>query len=406
MKQFKKVFVIIILFAVLFSCGKENVKVTSSEINKIVASANSFGYKIFKTLIKEDKAKAENVFISPMSIYTALSMALNGAKQNTYKEMTTVLNVNDFNIKKVNALNKVLLEKLSGLNPEVKLKIANSLWINNTGNVKVREKFVSDCEDFFDAEVRKTRFNSSAVGDINAWVADKTDDMIKQLIDKLSERDKIVLLNAIFFHGIWEKQFKEKDTKNRTFTLADGRKIRHPLMYQKDRFLYSANTDYQALRLDYGENSKAGLIIILPKKGRDIYKIYDELNADALNQIPFRSSEGKIYIPKFKISYGVKSLVATLKKMGMKSAFSMSANFKNMITNKDVYISNVLHKAVIDLNEKGTKAAAATAVIMLEKSAPMPSDYFVFKANRPFLYFIRDNKTGLILFMGIMQNPA
>ncbi len=389
-----------LLFALfVFSCGEKTKKVDVKKLSSIIDASNSFAYRLFENLIQNEKGK--NVFISPTSIYTALSMAMNGAKGTTYNEMADILGLKSLTRKQINLLSKALLESLSNLNPEIKLNIANSIWIDNS--VKAVKKFIKDSKDNFNSEIRNLKFNASTPGKINSWVADNTDNMIKKLISTLPANAKIVLLNAIFFHGKWKEPFKEHNTRPRVFTMENGVKIKHPIMHQMEEHPYYENSKYQVLRLDYGKERKAGIVLILPKAGKKAAEIYKEIMNDKIKTFPYHTKKGYVYLPKFKISYGVKSIVSPLMSLGMKKAFTPMADFNNMVEAGKLKIADVLHKAVIELNEKGTKASGSTAIVMEKTAARL--DVFRFIANRPFLYFITDNRTGLILFMGIMHKP-
>ncbi len=399
MNNVKKIGLFLILVLTVVSCGGKTVKVSDNDLGKIVKASNKFGFKLFKKL----NSGNDNVFISPTSIYTALTMALNGATGKTYEEMASILNVDAMNLKQVNTLNLSLLNKLDELNPGVKLKIANSMWIDK--KIKVNDQFIDNGKEYFNSEIKNVRLDGSAVAKINSWVSDKTDGMIKKLLQSLPCAAAVVLLNAIFFHGKWKIPFKEKFTKKSPFNLPNGRRIRHPIMFQSEKTPYYETGDFQAIRLDYGEKRKAGIVILLPKEGKSINNVYEKILENGLTSIKFRKKKGRIYLPKFKVSYGAKSLKDALKSLGMKTGFTTNASFRNLSKSTGLMIDDVLHKAVIDLNEKGTKAAAATAIVF-KRTSFSGKRPFVFNANRPFLYFIRDNETGLVLFMGVLNSPG
>jgi serpin B len=261
---------------------------------------------------------------------------------------------------------------------------------------------------YYKAVARKLDFsNSSSPGVINSWISKKTGGMIKKMIDMLKERQRLILINAIFFHGKWKEPFKKKYTSSRKFNLLNGKSVNHAFMYRRGRIKYTRTGKYQAVRLDYGEKRRTGIVILLPKKGINPVNLLKQLSYKDLKKIFYslRYKKGKVYLPKFNITYGVKSIKKDLKGMGMVLPFINKADFSGMLKQRELLmIDDVVHKAKIDLNEKGTKAAAVTGVVTGGAMA-RPQKYFVFNAKRPFAYFIVDNEYKLIIFAGILNKP-
>ena len=234
----------------------------------------------------------------------------------------------------------------------------------------------------------------------------KTNDKIKNLISKgvLDSMTRLVLTNAIYFNGNWARQFKENRTKDTPFTLTDGQKIDVATMNQKAEFGYLETDTFQALELPY-VNEELSMVILLPKQFDALDEFEKTLTPENLTQwLPkIHKREVVVFVPKFKMTSQF-SLASVLKSMGMQDAFSSNADFSGINGKRDLFISAVIHKAYVEVNEEGTEAAAATGVVMRLTSigpAPIP----VFRADHPFLFLIRDNLTGSILFIGRVANP-
>ncbi|MCK4339529.1 MAG: serpin family protein, partial [Candidatus Cloacimonetes bacterium] len=241
---------------------------------------------------------------------------------------------------------------------------------------------------------------------INEWVEQKTKDKIKELIKPgiLDPLTRLVLVNAIYFKGKWEKEFEKKLTKDTPFWLTPEDSIHCPMMQQKGSFNYCENDSLQILELPYlGDD--LSMIVLLPREVDGLKKLENCLTIDNLNKwMNVSYQEIKVYLPKFKITSGF-SLGKTLYDMGMTDAFiPYKADFSGMNGSKELFISKVIHKAFVDVNEEGTEAAAATAVVMLKAVAPKQP--IVFRADHPFVFLIRDNHSGSVLFLGRMVDPT
>ena len=214
------------------------------------------------------------------------------------------------------------------------------------------------------------------------------------------------LINAIYFYGSWTNEFDATLTKTLPFTLSDKSKIQHLLMKQERKdFLYQETNAFQGVLLPYGKNKRLSMIIMLPKTTFSIF--LDQLTQSTWNSWmkSFTETEGTVLLPKFKIEYGT-SLKNTLSTLGMVNAFSESADFSGMRKQKDLFISDVIHKTFIDVNEKGTEAAAVTSVEVGMTSAGPSKKTFLMEVNKPFFFAITDTDSGEILFMGVIKNPA
>ncbi|HEY5505792.1 MAG TPA: serpin family protein, partial [Sedimentisphaerales bacterium] len=241
---------------------------------------------------------------------------------------------------------------------------------------------------------------------INAWVESKTRDKIKELIKPgmLDSMTRLVLTNAIYFKGKWESPFKPERTEDSPFVLPDGQKVNVLMMNQTGKFDYMETNDIQVLEMPY-VNNDLSMVILLPKKFDGVKDLEREFTSENLAGwlAKIHKREVRVFIPRFKMTSEFE-LARVLGAMGMPDAFSGKADFSGMAGNKDLFISAVVHKAYVDVNEEGTEAAAATGVAMKLTSIrePLP----VFRADHPFIFLIRDNQTGSILFLGRLENPA
>lgn len=399
MKRRFIVFSILFLLILSFSLSMDN----NTAI--ISASNNAFGIDLYKKIITEEKG---NIFISPYSISSALAMTYAGARGNTEKQMAKVLY---FNIpqedlhKAFSSLNSYFNRP----NKSYQLAIANSLW--GQTNYPFQKEFISLLNKYYSAGFNEVDFineenREKARLTINKWVEDKTNNKIKNLIhpEDISALTRLILVNAIYFKGKWQNQFDPQETRDMPFNLENQKKISVPMMHQEGRFNYTEDDEVQVLELPYSEN-EVSMIIFLPKEGISLSDFEKEISVERINKLLANLTQEKVdvYIPKFKMEKRY-ILNKPLIDLGMKDAFDMSlADFSGMTGSKDLYISKVIHQSFIEVNEEGTEAAAATAVIMSGKAiAPMIIE---FKADRPFLFIIRDIKTNTILFMGRFVEP-
>jgi serpin B len=354
-------------------------------------------------LYSELKSSDGNIVISPFSISSALLMAYVGSNNVTKSEFENTLGVTDSYLK----VAKKNYEDLNDLDSEVQLVVANSFFADKA--YKFKSSYEDDLDKYFKVEPFTVDFKNepeSARKEINSWVEDRTDELIKDLIPSgtLNSLTRSVLVNAIYFNGEWQNKFKKRATLNEDFIKLDGTRISTPFLRSTFETFYYEDYAIQALTLPY-EGERFSMIILLPKNTtkEGLTSVEDSFDESLILKIINESKfdEVQISIPKFKAEYQV-LLGEKLFKLGLKSAFSEeNADFSRMSKEKRLHISEVIHKAFIEVEEEGTKAAAATAVIMVGRSmSSMPEQLKVFKANHPFLYLIRDSKTGLVLFMG------
>ncbi|MFC2096478.1 serpin family protein [Bacteroidota bacterium] len=403
-------YLLILLSLVFISCEKddngpdypteEKEIVLSTNSKEMVSSDNQFGIEIFKRMLNADQG---NLMISPLSISQALLMTYNGADCDTKKAFEETLFLNDLTIEEVNQSAQELVNALLEVDPGVIIDIANSIWYRDGYTIK--PEFIHVNEDYYNAEVKQLVFNDEAVDIINAWVKDKTNDKIEEIIDSIDQMTLMFLINAVYFKGNWKYQFKESNTVNDEFTLSNGGKITVPFMHQSITANVMNHDDFTILDLLYGCGNFS-MFIILPDEDKTIDDVLELWNNDTYNQWLtdfIEVGELDVVIPKFKFAYE-KELNDVLKDMGLALAFdSDQADFSNIIEDMQLFISKVKHKTFVEVNEEGTEAAAVTSVEVGFTSIG-PSNQFV--ADRPFIFVIREKYTNSILFMGRVEDPS
>ncbi len=367
---------------------------------RLVAANNRFGFELFNQLQLKDRGK--NIFYSPLSVALALSMAYNGADGETREAMRRTLKTEGLSLDEINQASAALINALRSSDPKVELAIANSLWTRR--DMKFREDFLERNRQFFGAEVASLDFGApGTLSIINNWVSRNTKRKIPAIIDRINPDEVMFLINAVYFKGQWENKFKKALTRNEPFYPLSGPQKEVAMMAQSGDYQYYRGDKFRALRLFYGAKS-ASLDLFLPNKDSSIDDLLKELNFEQCRQWmgSFYEALGDIRIPRFKMSYET-SLNDPLKALGTGVAFERGkADFSGMRDQNDLYISEVLHKAVVEVNEEGTEAAAATSVGMAQASARIP---FTFIADHPFVMMIRDQRTDAILFMGVVVDP-
>lgn len=353
-----------------------------------------FAIKLFKQL-NVDQAN-ENIFISPFSISTALTMTANGAAGQTFDDMRNTLQIAGMEMPVVNASYKQLLDVIPGLDPQTKVKLANSIWPKI--GYPVLESFLEINSNYFNSEVIPVDFKAPGVIDqVNGWIEDHTDGLLKETLKQLPPDVVMLLINAIYFKGTWQTEFEPDNTQPASFFGIDGAKEVDMMHIPESDFPYFANDLFQAIDLPYGD-SIFSMSVFLPTEGHTVGDIIDALNPDSWDQWTnaFLTQPVSLYLPKFKMEYK-KELKRVLSDMGMEVAFTFGSDFTNMIDGGGVMIDDVIHHAFVEVNEEGTEAAAVTVVIMVETSA---GSVPIMNVNKPFVFVIRDNKTNSILFMG------
>jgi serpin B len=386
---------------------ESNPNIPQAEVQTLVDGNNAFALDVYRAL----RSESGNLILSPYSISLALAMTYAGARGETASQMAQTLHFasQDQLHPAFNALDLQLKEK--PVNPDkdqepLQLNIANAVWAEQT--FAFLPEFLDTLARNYGAGVRLADFinqpNQERIT-INNWVSDQTEDKINDLLpeDSVGPDTRMVLVNAIYFKADWLDQFDANDTYDVPFNLLDGSQVDVPMMGQGMYIPYASGDGYQAVELPYA-GSTAAMNIIVPDEGR-FEEIESALTYDLLEEVFGKMNQASVMLrfPKFKFESSF-ALPDALKQMGMSDAFDRDkADFSGMTGGKDLFIGNVIHRAFVAVDEEGTEAAAATAVIMEATSAPMWDVTLVI--DRPFIFFIRDLQSGQILFIGRVLNP-
>ena len=382
--------------------------------DKIAAADTAFGFDLFQRLVKQEKDR--NVFISPTSIALALEMTYNGTAADVKRSMAKVLHLGAMDLAQVNQGNAALMSSLRKPGPGVELQVANSLWARK--GIRFKRDFVQRNRQFYDARLTTLDFASPRAKDtINGWVKDNTKGRIPSIIDSISRFDIMFLVNAVYFKGQWTDKFDAAKTKDHPFTLPGGKTKTVKMMSRHGRYDYLETPEFQAIRLPYGKGRlsmyvflpklQPGVAGALPKSDPGLGAFCAGLNADKWQQwmSQLKSREGTISLPRFKLEYKAE-LKDPLVMLGMKPAFNPTdTGFAPLTPARGVYISKVTHKTFVEVNEKGTEAAAATSVGIAVTSMPSGPPPFTMVVDHPFFCAIRDKETGAVVFMGAVTRP-
>lgn len=388
---------------VMLCSGPARVEPAIQTSNTVAAAGNRLGLELYRRLAE----KPGNLVVSPYSVATAMAMAQAGARGATEKEMAAVLHISlpaSQLADSYRALTETLNREATAGGPLV--QVSNALHLTRFGEF-VAPGFKQFLADRFAAEV----FTGSDLGAINGWVKQRTNGRIERILTKLDPNSVCVLLNAIYFKGAWLERFNTRDTRADAFHLAGGEVIQVPSMHQNGYFQVVRTQGYDAIRLRYRKSGLA-MIVVVPTRidglGELEARLDPQSTAALLAQL-VAASTGKVELslPRFKVEFGA-DLIPLFQSFGMQLAFNPDrADFTGITESteekKRIHISQIQHRAFIDVNEDGTEAAAATAVEFALRAGPgQPT---VFKVDRPFLYFIADEASGAILFIGRVMDP-
>jgi serine protease inhibitor len=379
-----------------------NVDFGKDDYKKIVSFNNQLGFEL---LSKVEANGGGNTFLSPTSLFMALSMVYNGTEGVTKEEIARVLHAEGIDVIELNKANASLMSKLHSDSKQIQLNVANSIWLNK--DYHFQTDFAEDNRDYFNAKIQEVDISDSqSTKMINDWVEKSTNNKITDMVESPLDPNLVaLLLNAIYYKGKWTHEFDKKQTEKRTFYLKDGSTKAVPLMMLNEKLAYLENENFQAVSLPYGEEEMS-MKVFLPKENSSLDKFVTMLTLDNWKKwsSEFEEKEGTVMLPKFKLEYEI-LLNDTLKELGMTTAFDTGANFSRMIEeNEALSISKVKQKTFIDVNEEGTEAAAVTSVEIVKESASLDKPFHM-EINRPFFIVISDSKTGAIIFLGSISSP-
>jgi len=377
-------------------------------VTTLVNGNNGFAFDLYREVAGEDREG--NVFFSPYSISTALGMTYCGAEGETASDMAEVLHftmpsdaINRAFFAVTEKLNSGSLNEGQAGSPFT-LVVSNGLWVQNGFNLL--DSFVSSVREAYSASVENVDFVNDTAGSretINSWVAENTLNRILNLIPQgvIDADTRLVLTNAVYFKASWEHPFNEYTTARGEFNLIDGSSVEIPMMTQTEHFNCSFTDEYSAVELGYAGGSTSMLIVV---PSGDFYELEQKLNAEYLKEITDGLSYENLHItmPVFEFTQSMQ-LGSVLSEMGMQSAFDDRADFSGITGSRNLYISDVVHKAFVKVDEAGTEAAAATAVVMSLRA--MPETPVEINIDKSFVFFIMNNDTGSIVFMGRVMNP-
>lgn len=374
--------------------------ISAQQVPALSRDNNAFGFDLLKKLQSNDPDG--NLFISPLSIAAALSMTLNGAAGDTKTAMQQTMQLSDWEIQQLNSAWSCLLEVLPQLDEDVDVNIANSIWYRQ--GFTVRPEFLDANTQNYNSEVAALNFGDpAALTTINGWVDQKTNGLIETILDEIPANAVMYLINAIYFKGAWRKEFDPQYTTDATFYLEDGSQQPVKMMTHGQTTLpYFTTSTFEAVDLAYAD-SIYSMSIFLPKVGISVNELANTLSQNNWNTWldSFQPQEMFFSMPKFKMEYKEK-LNRSLTQLGMGIAFGPGADFSGINGTGGLYIDEAIHKSFIEVNEEGTEAAAVTSIGIVETSLPSIPVFFV---DRPFLFTIRENKTGSILFFGKLMDP-
>ncbi|MBI4350554.1 MAG: serpin family protein [Elusimicrobia bacterium] len=368
------------------------------------AMSNTIAFKFYT----KEAAKPGNIFFSPYSLHTAFAMAYTGAGGKTKEEIASVFSFP--------ALPGDLRDSMSALKKDLaaaskgaEFVQANSFWAQE--GYPFLGAYIRSLRANYGAEANEADFRTKteeAREKINSWTAKGTKGKIKDLFPKgaLNPLSRLVLVNAVYFKGSWEETFSKELTSDADFTKTGGEKVKVKMMAAKAarRAEYAENEELQAVRLPYKGGGLA-MLLLLPKEGKSLAETEKALNAEKLDALrgELTGQKVKVFLPRFTFSAGYR-LNEALAELGMPAAFTEAvADFSGMDGTNKLYIQTAFHKAFVEVNEEGTEAAAATGIALGTKSFSRDP---IFRADKPFLFFIEDPKTGLLLFMGRLEDPA
>ena len=377
-------------------------QLTATE-QEMVTAVNGFGFELLRQV---DATFADsNVFLSPLSASMALGLDMNGAEGTTFKQMRSTLGFGPRTHDELNATYQSLIALLRGLDSHVTFEIANGIFYADGFGPRIEPTFLSDANEYFDAAAEGLDFGSpQAVSTVNDWAKQHTHGRIPSIINAIDSDVVVLVLDAIWFKGDWRNGFKTNDTHALPFTTAQGSVVDVPTMTRHGGFRTAIQGGTMVIELPYGGDAFV-MDILLPPLGTTPDGLLATLTPDSWNDLTadLRTLDTDLFLPKFTLAWG-DTLNDELQQMGMVQPFvPLAADFSRMSRSDGhlIYISNVIQKAWVDINETGTEAAAVTVVENPDVSRTLP-----IHIDRPFLFAIRERLSGTILFLGKVLDPT
>ncbi len=360
-----------------------------------VEKTNEFALNLFRT-----QASMDSKVVSPVSVAYLMGLLANGANGSTQSEIMKALSMNGTSLSTLNETYNAIIKTASSHDTQAQVNIANCVTVNK--QVTLKDSYTATMRKTYNASVESMDFASpKALAKINSWCSKQTEGMIPKIIDQLDPSATAVLMNAVYFNGTWANKFDKDDTKTENFSgyTRDIKKV--PMMHQEKKFSYTDNSDFAAITLPYG-NGSFSMTVILPANGKSTTDILKSLNAKTLEKTQLDMTECVVdlKLPRFSTTTETQ-LNKPISALGATSMFQPGkADFSNM-TDASMFVSTMLQKAKIEVNERGTKAAAVTAAIMtMSMLQPEEPRHVTFHANRPFIYLITERYSGAIFFIG------
>jgi serine protease inhibitor len=398
----------IFVATILFGAAVTHAAPPSASVD-VAAADNAFGFRLLNAVQKT--IPSGNVVLSPVSAALDLSMVLNGAGGQTRQEMLAVLSLSGSELGAINAANAQLIKVIRTPAKSITLSVADSLWVDSR-RATLRPDYVKQTQASYDAEMNDLDFsNPSAANRINSWASKETQGRISKVIDRVDPADLALLLNAVYFKGQWTHKFDKAQTQQRDFTVDGGAVKQVPRMAQSGRFDYLETPQMQAIRLPFGEGDLV-MEVLLPAKSSGLGALEAELTAEHWKgwQAQFAPRSGKIELPSFELKSNYR-LNEPLQTLGMTRAFQPDgAQLTGMFSSAPgqpsagrLFISSVLQSTYWKVDEEGSEAAAATATGIRTTAVTQPFQMIV---DRPFFCAIEDRRSGALLFVGAIHDPA
>lgn len=374
-------------------CPSPGITLDKNEV-QMVAGQNDFAWRMFGKVNAGDDSKS--MVVSPLSMAYCLGMVNNGAAGQTSDEITKAFGVDD-GTDAINGFCLKMMKMMPALDPQTTFDIANCVEVNK--DYDLQKDFKKAVKDYYDALVESRDFSEKGFKDyLNGWVSKQTKGMIPELFEDVNPTAVSYIINALYFKSVWANKFDKTSTTKDIFTKSDGSTTRVDMMHQTDNFNYSSNEAFSTLSMNYG-NGAFSMQVLLPAEGKSISDVVTAMRsvkwADFVRQM--RRYEVNVSLPRFSMEFG-DTMKDLLESLGIRMMFTPQADFSKFC-NTEAYVSNVIQKAKIEVDEEGTKAAAATGTVMVTTSLN-PTPKVDFHADRPFVFVITENSTGTISFIG------